>query len=648
MSRVEGPASGPELPVVELRRRAVEQLGTIEGAGWCARLELVGDDLVSALRLVYPEAVASGLVARLCSDALNASVARPEALRVLDRRREVDPGWFLAEDMVGYVCYTDRFGGTLDGLTEHLDHLAELGVGYLHLMPLLATREGENDGGYAVVDYDTVEPPLGTMADLERLAATLHEREVALCLDLVLNHTAREHTWAQRALAGDPTYRGFYRFFPDRTEPDAYERTLPEVFPDMAPGSFSYVEETGEWVWTTFHEFQWDLDWSDPEVFRAMAAVVLGLGNRGVDVLRLDAAPFLGKRMGTDCQNQPEAHAILQALRALTQVAMPGLVLKAEAIVGPDQLLPYLGEHRHRRRECHLAYDNQLMVMLWSTLASRDTRLLRQALGRRGATPPGTGWISYVRCHDDIGWAVSDEDAWALGLDPAAHRRFLAAFFAGDHPGSFARGIDFQVDPRDGSRRTSGMTASLCGLDGALEGGDEAQVVAAVRRICLLHAVTYSYGGLPMVYMGDEIAMPNDQRWADDPAHAEDNRWIHRPVMDWARAGQRHDATTPGGQVFAALAALAAARRATPSLRADAATELLDLPDEHLLGYLRRHPSADPVLCLACFSDEDRPVEPWVLEAAGITDPVLLHASPEVSDPLWLPAWTFAWVVQGG
>ena len=158
---------------------------------------------------------------------------------------------------------------------------------------------------------------------------------------------------------------------------------------------------------------------------------------------------------------------------------MPGLVLKAEAIVGPDQLVAYLGVHDRYRPECHLAYDNQLMVMLWSALATRDTRLLHRALGRRGEVPAGTGWVSYVRCHDDIGWAVGDEDAWALGIDPAAHRRFLAAFYAGDHPGSFARGVDFQVDPRDGSRRTSGTAASLCGLESALESGDAAEVDAA-------------------------------------------------------------------------------------------------------------------------------------------------------------------------
>jgi len=330
-----------------------ERLGTLEGEAFLARLELVTDDLVGSLEPLY--GVVPSLVADLVGDALASAADRPADLRVLDRRREVDQTWFMRSVLIGYSCYADRFAGTLTGVEGHLDYLQELGVRYLHLMPLLQPREGENDGGYAVADYRAVDARLGTMADLERLGRSLHSRDMTLCVDLVLNHTAREHEWARKALAGDPTYREFYLFYPDRTEPDAYERTLPEVFPDMAPGSFTQLQGTGEWVWTTFHEFQWDLNWANPAVFRAMLGVLLTLGNRGVDVLRLDAAPFLWKRLGTSCQNQPEAHQILRALKALSRLAMPGLVLKAEAIVGPDLLVQYLGGHEHFYPECDLA-----------------------------------------------------------------------------------------------------------------------------------------------------------------------------------------------------------------------------------------------------------------------------------------------------
>ena len=368
-------------------RTVRQRLGPLEADAFLARLEQVSFDLAEPLEQVYGHATdVPRLATELVLDALEAAAQRPAALRLLDRRREIDPAWFQRSRMIGYVCYAGRFAGSLPGVRQHLDYLAELGVSYLHLMPLLRPRDGESDGGYAVADYAAVDPRLGSMADLQALAADLHERGIALCVDLVLNHTAREHEWARKALAGDPDARAMYLIYPDRTAPDAFEATLPDVFPDNAPGSFTEVPGLG-WVWTTFHDFQWDLNYANPAVFRAMLGVMLSLANRGIDVLRLDAAPFLWKRLGTDCQNQPEAHLLVQAFRALTRLAAPGLLLKAEAIVSPDLLVAYLGGHDRYRPECDLAYDNQLMVMLWSSLATRDVRLAEQALAGAGPRP---------------------------------------------------------------------------------------------------------------------------------------------------------------------------------------------------------------------------------------------------------------------
>jgi amylosucrase len=447
-------------------QQARQRLGLLEGDAFLARLEQLAFDITEPLAGVYGEITdATALTTQLVHDALEAAAARPIQLRLLDRRREIDPAWFQRSRMIGYVCYADRFAGSLQGIGGHLDYLAELGVTYLHLMPLLEPRAGENDGGYAVADYDAVDPRLGTMADLAGLAGDLHERGIALCVDLVLNHTAREHRWARAAAAGEPGYRDMYLIYPDRTEPDAYEAALPEVFPHTAPGNFTQVPGLG-WVWTTFHDYQWDLNYANPAVFRAMLKTMFALANRGIDVLRLDAAPFLWKRKGTDCQNQPEAHLLVQAFRALTRLAMPGLVLKAEAIVGPDMLAQYLGAHDRYRPECDLAYDNQLMVMLWSTLATRDVRLAEHALARRRPAPAPAAWVSYVRCHDDIGWAVSDADAAAAGLSGAAHRQFLSDFYAGQFPGSYARGEVFQANPATGDARIS-VTGGQRSVDAA-------------------------------------------------------------------------------------------------------------------------------------------------------------------------------------
>ncbi|HEY1918246.1 MAG TPA: amylosucrase [Streptosporangiaceae bacterium] len=629
-------------------QEARQRLGLHEGDAFLARLEQLSFDITEPLAGVYGgitdvTALATGLV----HDALDAAASRPTALRLLDRRREIDPAWFQRSRMIGYVCYADRFAGSLDGIHPHLDYLGELGVTYLHLMPLLQPRPGANDGGYAVQDYDAVDPRIGTMADLERLAARLHHRGIALCVDLVLNHTAREHPWARAAAAGEPGYRGMYLIYPDRTEPDGYEATLPEVFPHTAPGNFTQVPGLG-WVWATFHDYQWDLNYANPAVFRAMLKTMFALANRGIDVLRLDAAPFLWKRKGTDCQNQPEAHLLVQAFRALTRLAMPGLVLKAEAIVGPDMLTQYLGAHDRYRPECDLAYDNQLMVMLWSTLATRDVRLAEHALSHRRPAPSPAAWVSYVRCHDDIGWAVSDADAAAVGLNAVAHRRFLSEFYAGRFPGSYARGEVFQANPATGDARISGSAASLCGIEAALAAGDEAALTAAIRRLESMYAVAFSFGGIPLIYMGDELALRNDSGWADDPGHAQDNRWMHRPPMDWDATARRHDPGSVEGRVFGALRELAAARQGLLALRSGGTTEILPTENRSVLAYRRAHPRSTPFLALTSFCDSAQSVDAGVIERAGLRHATHAHSTTGKFTPtdsrIELPAWGFLWL----
>jgi amylosucrase len=637
------PGLGPAV-----KGEALSRLGPAEADAFLARLEKLSFDITGPLDLLYGDVTDSGeLATRLVLDTVRAAAVRPPELRRLDRRREIDPAWFQRSRMIGYVCYADRFAGSLRGVREHLDYLVELGVTYLHLMPLLRPREGESDGGYAVADYDQVDPRVGTMADLEALAGDLHTHGIALCVDLVLNHTAREHEWARRAAAGQPGYREMYLIYPDRAEPGAYERTLPEVFPGTAPGSFTEVPGLG-WVWTSFHEYQWDLNYANPAVFRAMLGAMLALANRGIDVLRLDAAPFLWKRMGTDCQNQPEAHLLVQAFRALTRLAAPGLLLKAEAIVSPELLAQYLGAHDRFRPECDLAYDNQLMVMLWSSLATRDVRLAERALSRRRPAPAPTSWVTYVRCHDDIGWAVSDQDTGAADASGPAHRRFLADFYAGRFPGSFARGALFQENPLTGDARTSGMAASLCGIEAALEAGDPGEITAAIRRLESMYAIVFSFGGLPLIYMGDELAMPSDPGWAADPAHAHDNRWMHRPPMDWDLAGRRHDPETPGGRAFAAIRRLAEARRSLLALRAGGSTEILPTPNRCVLAYRRAHPRSAPFLSLTNFSDVPQSADAGIIARAGLSQPAHVHSSAGRLDisggRIELPPWGFAWL----
>jgi amylosucrase len=430
--------------------------------------------------------------------------------------------------------------------------------------------------------------------------------------------------------------------FPDRTLPDSYERTLPEVFPDTAPGNFTHVPELGGWVWTTFNDYQWDLDYANPAVFAAMLSTMLDLANHGVDVLRLDAVPFLWKRMGTDCQNQPEAHLLVQAYRALTRLATPGVLFKAEAIVAPEMLAQYLGAHDRFRPECDLAYHNQLMVLLWSSLATRDARLAARALSRLRPAPAPTSWVTYLRCHDDIGWAISDTDAAAVGWNGFDHRRFLAGFYAGRHPGSFARGAMFQENEATGDARTSGMAAALCGISA----GDP----AGLDRLETLYSVVFSFGGIPLIWMGDELGLGNDAHWAEDPEHAADNRWMHRPPMDWAVAARRSDESTVEGKVFGRLRMLAAARRGQLALRSGGETVVLEPDDPHVLAYRRRHQRSAPLLALANFSDGWQSLDLELAAAAGVTDPVHVHSTRGRLDlgegRIHLPPWGFAWLTN--
>ena len=550
------------------------------------RFDRWADDLWDGLAPVYdPEAVLPALVDVIAA----VHLARRPALRQRDRERILRPDWFQSADAVGYVAYADLFAGNLQGIRERIDYLERLGVTYLHLMPLLTPRPGANDGGYAVMDYRNVRPDLGTMDDLAELSADLHAAGISLTLDLVLNHVAREHEWARLAKAGDPHYRDYFYVFPDRERPDAYEATLPEIFPAFAPGNFTWDEQLDGWVWTTFNEWQWDVNWANPDVFVEFADIIGFLANQGADCIRLDAIAFVWKRLGTNCQNQPEVHDITQALRACARIMAPATIFKAEAIVGPQDVVAYLGQGEHAGKVSDLAYHNSLMVQIWSALASRDGRLLSTALPKFAPIPVTGAWATYLRCHDDIGWAIDDADAAAVGWNGYSHRAFLADFYAGDFPGSFATGMHFQSNPETGDRRTSGSAASLAGLEAAIDAADEDALDVAIARLTCAYAMVFGFGGLPLLYMGDELGMLNDRSYLDDPAKRADNRWMHRPPMNWHLVDGTSRASIVSDRVFAAVTRLIEARKHLPALHASVATDAFTTSNPAVLVFRRRH-----------------------------------------------------------
>lgn len=556
--------------------------------------------------------------------------ARPADLTARDAERERNPDWFSGNRMLGGVAYVDRYAGDLRGIHDRIPYFKELGLTYLHLMPLFLAPEGNSDGGYAVSSYREVSPALGDIAQLAALATELRGNGISLVVDFIFNHTSNEHEWARKALAGDPEHEAFYWIFPDRDAPDAYEHTVREIFPDDHPGSFVQLDD-GRWVWATFHSFQWDLNYSNPAVFRAMAGEMLFLANLGIDILRMDAVAFIWKRLGTACESLPEAHWLLQAFNAVCRIAAPGLMFKSEAIVHPDEVVQYIDPE-----ECQLSYNPLQMALIWNSLATRDVRMLSQALERRHNLPAGTAWINYVRSHDDIGWTFADEDAAELGINGFEHRRFLNAFFVNRFEGSFARGVPFQDNPKTGDCRISGTTASLAGVEAGDAGG--------IDRVVLAHSIVLSTGGIPLIYLGDEVAQLNDYSYADDPDHASDSRWVNRPPYPTERYATRANPATDSGAVFTRLRRLISVRGAASEFEGGHLVAF-DAKNTKVLGYQRYGAHGTRVVVLANFGDDTQRVDSETLSGLGPYADDIINLRPvALTAGLELGAHQFVWL----
>lgn len=543
--------------------------------------------------------------------AIECWLSRPDELYQLDIRRENDPGWFLSERMVGGSLYVDLFSDDLNKLRDRIPYLKDLGLTYIHLMPLFASREGNSDGGYAISDYRSVDPDLGTIDDLRGLASDFRKVGISLVLDFVFNHTSDDHEWAIKAQEGDREFENYYHTYPDRKIPDQYEANLREIFPTVRRGNFTWHGGMQRWVWTTFNSFQWDLRYSNPEVFRAMAAEMLFLANTGVEILRLDAVAFIWKQMGTNCENLPEAHILIQAFNALCRIAAPSLVFKSEAIVHPDEVVRYISP-----QECQISYNPTLMALLWESLATRETKLLKQSLGHRQHLQAGTAWMNYLRSHDDIGWSFDNGDAWAVGINPDGHRDFLNRFYTGRFAGTFAAGVPFQHNEVTGDMRVCGTMASLAGLEQAIERGDKELTEMALRRIRMLYGLLCSIGGIPLIFLGEEWGLLNDYSYMEDSDKADDSRWIHRPEMNWEILGELKKKKSVHKRIFTEMQTLFRERNSNPALNGSH-MRLLPCDNPHTLCYLRWH-DANLLIVLANFSEKPQKVDLRQLRTEGI------------------------------
>ena len=600
------------------------------------RLALCRDELQKLHASLYGDDAEA--FSYFCQMLLRAFDARKPALRALDEDRAAHPDWHRSNRLLGMMMYPAAFAGTLDGVRKKMDYLTECGVNYLHLMPLLDSPPGKSDGGYAVSDYRKVRPDLGTMEDLEALADECRTRGIALCLDFVLNHTSEEHAWAKAARAGDPVARSRYFFYDNWEIPREFEKTVPQVFPTTAPGSFTYLPDCDKIVMTQFYPFQWDLNYANPVVLNDMTENLLCLANRGVDVLRLDAVPYIWKQLGTNCRNLPQVHTISRILHLACRVVCPAVLLLGEVVMEPKEVAPYFGTPD--APECDMLYNVTTMCTTWHTVATRDARLLRRQLDEVAALPANCVFQNYLRCHDDVGWGLDYPWLRQFAIGEAPHKRFLNDWFTGKYPRSPARGETYNDAPELGDARLCGTTASLCGVESAEERGDARALSESLRLFTMLHAWMFTQSGVPVLYSGDEIGQYNDYSYHDDPDKAADSRYLHRGDFSWERAALRADEESVPGKVFSALRKLENIRAAHPVFRADAAVASVDTGIDGVLG-VRRSGGREELLAL--FNFTDAPQELW-LDAKGRKD--LLTGATAKEDLILLPSRGFVWLLS--
>ena len=590
------------------------------------------------LRWLYMELYGNDdMFAELCGQMKWYYDQRSAKLKKLDAEREAAGEWYRKRDMLGMMMYIDNFAGNIKGVQEKLPYLEECNVNYIHLMPFLDSPKGRSDGGYAVADFRKVKPELGTMEDLAELADKCHDKGISLCMDFVMNHTSEDHEWAKRARQGDGEYMSRYFFYADPSIPQEYEKTVPQVFPTTAPGNFTYLPELGHYVMTTFYPYQWDLNYRNPRVFNEMMYNFLYLANQGMDIIRIDAVPYIWKELGTNCRNLPQVHTIVRMMRMIGEIVCPGIVLLGEVVMEPDKVAPYFGTVE--KPECHMLYNVTTMATTWHTVATRDIRLLRKQMDIVCALPREYTFLNYLRCHDDIGWGLDYATLKEWGMEEVAHKKYLNDYFQGKIEGSVSRGELYNEDPVTGDARFCATTASMCGVESAgFEQNDE-KMNWAIRKDLMLHAYMFTQSGIPMLYSGDEIGQVNDYTYKEDPDKAADSRYIHRGKFNWDLVDNIKDKTSVQGRIFNGLEKLEKIRRTEAVFNTDAEVYTKDYSDTSILWIVRKA-EGEELHAVFNFSDEGKTI--WMPEKAVYTN--LMTGVTEEVETVELSGWDFVWM----
>lgn len=590
------------------------------------------------LRWLYMELYGNdAMYAELCEQMHEYYLKRSTELKKRDIKKEKNPDWFKEKEMLGMMLYIDNFAGNLKGVEKKLAYLKECNVNCLHLMPFLDTPKGKSDGGYAVADFRKVRPDLGTMKDLARLTEKCHENGMNVCMDFVMNHTSEEHEWAKRARAGEGEYMSRYFFYDNGDIPARYEETVPQVFPTTAPGNFTWLPEIGHYVLTTFYPYQWDLNYRNPRVFNEMMYNFLFLANQGMDIIRIDAVPYIWKELGTSCRNLKEVHTIVRMMRMIAEIVCPSVILLGEVVMEPEKVVPYFGTVE--KPECHMLYNVTTMATTWNSIATRDIRLLKKQMDIVSRLPKQYTFLNYLRCHDDIGWGLDFDTMKQWGMEEPSHKRYLNDYFTGKIAGSISRGELYNDDPVTQDARFCGTTASMCGIEAAGFEGNAEKMQVAIQEDLMLHAYMLTQSGIPMLYSGDELGQVNDYSYKDDAEKASDSRYLHRGAFLWELADKRKDLSTVQGQLFQMLNRLEQIRRQENVFSQEAEVYTYDVHNDSILGILREY-KGERFIALFNFSENEQTA--WMQEE-GIFRNLVNGEIVEVKDPV-LKGYEFVWM----
>ena len=562
------------------------------------------DRHMEELRWLYMELYDNGsMFAELCDNLWRFYLERSDDLKALDKKREDEPEWYQGNDMLGMMMYIDNFAGNLKGVKKKLDYIKRCNVNYIHLMPFLDTPKGRSDGGYAVADFRKIKPELGTMEDLESLTKACRKENISVCMDFVMNHTSEEHEWAKRARSGEGEYMSRYFFFDNDKIPAEYEKTVPQVFPTTAPGNFTWLPDAGHFVMTSFYPYQWDLNYKNPRVFNEMMYHFLFLANKGIDIFRIDAVPYIWKELHTQCRNLKQVHTIVRMMRMISEIVCPAVLLLGEVVMEPEKVVPYFGTLE--KPECHMLYNVTTMATTWHTVATRDVGLLKKQLDIVNALPKEYVFLNYLRCHDDIGWGLDYDTLQSYGMEERAHKQYLNNYFQGYEGGSNSRGELYNADPVTGDARFCGTTASMCGIEAAAVSEDDKAMKKAARLDVMLHAYMFMQSGIPVLYSGDEVGQLNDYTYKDDPDKAADSRYIHRGAMDWKLVEQTDNAGSVAEQIFGELCRLETIRKSEKVFVTQADAQTMDTGDAAVLCMTRCY-EGEKLTGLFNFSEYDK------------------------------------------